>query len=546
MDQPRAVPGTIFSPFRHRLFLAVWLANVVSNFGGQIQQVGASWLMTSLTSSPRTVALVATATLLPVLLFSLPFGAVADLFDRRKVLLAAQLMMFAASTALAFAAWFGIITPWLLLGLTFALGAGFALNAPAWQAAVGELVPENELGGAISLNVLGFNLARTLAPAIGGVIVAAAGPRAAFTINACTYVGLLAVLACWRRPPDHSEVAPEGVAAALVNGIRYVANARGCGRIIVRALLFGICLAAPMALMPLVARVTLGGDPGVFGLLLGCAGGGAVLGAVVATPLRNAMSVERVLRLGQLVAAGAIVLIAFSRSVPLTAIGQFGAGLGMVLAFTSFNVTMQLSVPRWIVGRAISIYQMGAFGGLAIGAWLWGVVAGATTIPAALGMAGVAMLVVTLAGLAFPLLQPHPELLSLGKRRHGHDLDIGAEDLRAPIRITVEYEIDDPDREAFLRLMRERRGMRRRDGVTSWSLVQDADDRRHWIERFGRGSWNDFLRHRERRSIEEERNLDAILALHRGGERPRVRYFIERNIGGRGFSRSGGGPSILD
>lgn len=546
MDQPRIATGTTLSPFRHRLFLAVWAANVVSAFGGQIQQVGASWLMTSLTASPQLVALVATATLLPVLLFSLPFGAVADLFDRRRVLLAAQLIMFAASTLLAAAAWFDFVTPWLLLALTFLLGTGFALNAPAWQASVGELVPREDLAGAISLNILGFNVARMLAPALGGLIVAAAGSRAAFTVNAFTYIALLVVLASWRRPPDRSDVAPESVASAIINGIRYVANARGCERIIARAAVFGICLAAPMALMALVARDTLGGSPEIFGLLLGFGGGGAVLGAMAATPLRNRFRVETVLRFGQLLAAASIALIAASRSVPLTALGQLGVGVGMVLSFTSFNVTMQLSVPRWIVGRAMSIYQMGAFGGLALGAWLWGAVADVASIPAALWIAAAAMLLVALLGLRFPLLQPDPDLLAPGRRMHGHDLEIGEEDLRAPIRITVEYEIEECDREAFLILMRERRSVRRRDGVTNWSLVQDADDRRHWIERFGRGSWNDFLRHRERRSIEEERNLDAILALHRGAERPRVRYFIERNIGGRSFSRSGGGPSILD
>ena len=519
--------GTL-SPFRHRLFLAIWSAALVSHFGGQIQGVGASWLMTELAGSAQLIALVATATLLPVLLFSLPFGAMADICDRRKVLLVAQTVMFSASMALALLAFADAITPNLLLVLTFVLGCGFALNSPAWQAAVREFVPADELEGAISLNILGFHVARTVAPALGGIIVAAAGPKAAFAVNACTYIALFVVLLRWRRTPDENSIPPEGVMSAMANGIRYLLHAESVGRIACRATLFGLCLASMLALIPLVARDLLGGGPLTFGMLLAFGGIGSVIGASSATRLRTRFAPETITRGGQLLVALAIAIIAASRSIPLTCFAELLSGAGMVLTFNSFTVTMQLSVPRWVVGRAMSIYQMGTFGGLALGSLMWGTIADATGVSVALGLSSAVLLAAVLTGIPFPLRQPDPQALAPGKTFTGRQLDLAEDDADATVAVTVEYRISDEDLDRFLGLMRQRRQIIRRDGATSWSLAQEADDQALWCERFVRPNWTDFLRHRQRRTKEEEDNLEAILALHRGDEEPRLRYFLER------------------
>jgi MFS family permease len=400
--------GTTLSPLRHRLFLAVWASALISHFGSQIQGVGASWLMTTLAESAQLVALVGTATLVPVLLFSLPFGAMADIHDRRKVLIAAELIMFTASTLLSLAAFAGMITPALLLFLTFVIGLGFALQSPAWHAAVREFVPQEELAGAISLNILGFHVARMAGPAVGGLIVGTAGPEIAFVVNACSYIALLIVLLKWRRPREFSRLSQETVSAAMANGIRFMLHADAVGRIVVRATLFGMCLASFLALLPLVARDVLGGGPLLFGTLVAFSGIGSVIGASSATRLRERYPPETISRAGQLLVATAIATIAVSRSVPLTCFVELLAGMGTVLAFNSFTVTLQLSVPRWVVGRAMSIYQMGAFGGLAVGSWFWGAVAEVIGVPWALGASAICLFLAIFAAVRYPLIQPCP------------------------------------------------------------------------------------------------------------------------------------------
>src|SRR5690606_30293836 len=247
------------SPLRHPIFRAVWLASMASNFGGLIQSVGASWLMTSIAESADMVALVQASVTLPVMLLSLLAGAMADNRDRRLVMIAAQLFMLAVSVALAVVAWMGLITPWLLLLLTFLLGCGGAFNAPAWQASVGDMVPRADLPNAVALNGMGFNIARSVGPAIGGAIVAAAGAAAAFAVNAVSYIALIAVLLRWRPPPNPQLLPRESLGMAIGAGIRYVAMSPAIRVVLVRAAVFGGGASAALALMPLVAKILIGG-----------------------------------------------------------------------------------------------------------------------------------------------------------------------------------------------------------------------------------------------------------------------------------------------
>ncbi|MGH6781717.1 MAG: MFS transporter, partial [Sphingomonadaceae bacterium] len=253
------------SPLSVEIFRAVWIASMASNFGGLIQSVGASWLMTSLAKSPALVALVQSSTTLPIMLLSLWAGAVADNLDRRIVMLCAQGFMLAVSLVLALCAWTGVLTPWLLLGFTFLIGCGTAVNGPAWQASVGDMVPRPVLPSAVAYNSMGFNIARSVGPAIGGLIVAAAGPAAAFAVNAVSYIGLIVVLARWRpeRPP---RLLPrETLGIAMAAGVRYVAMSPTLRTVMLRASLFGIAASAVPALMPLVARDLITGGPLTYG-----------------------------------------------------------------------------------------------------------------------------------------------------------------------------------------------------------------------------------------------------------------------------------------
>jgi MFS family permease len=385
-----------FAPFAIPLFAAVWLTNTISNFGGQIQGVGAAWLMTELTRDPSTVSLVTSATLLPILLFSLISGAIADAFDRRRVLLVAQGVMFGASALLAWVA-AGHITPTILIGLTFIIGCGFALNAPAWQAAVRELVPEHLVPAAIALNIIGFNLSRTAGPAVGGLVVAWGGPKASFAANAVSYVGLLAVLVVWlRRPPSHH--APrnaEPILAAIRSGLSFSLANPPLRRMFERITLFGVALGALLALLPLLVR-TIGAGPEGLGLVFGCSGAGAVLGALLANRLRERFGREPLILVSIILTAIAMAGIALSPWIWLTAAAESLTGLGTTLVYTSFGIMAQQLAPRQLLGRILSIHQMAAFGGLAVGTGLWGAIAKFTGVRPAILIAASAMLVLTL------------------------------------------------------------------------------------------------------------------------------------------------------
>src|SRR5262245_9874902 len=273
------------APFHSRIFALIWTASLISNFGSLIQTVGASWMMTSIAPSADMVALVQSSTTLPIMLLSLVSGAAADIWDRRLLMLFAQSLMLVVAGVLTVIGYMGLITPWTLLSLTFLLGCGTALYSPAWQSSVGEQVPRPDLPAAVALNSLAFNIARTTGPAIGGLIVAQAGPPAAFLINGISYVGLIVVLASWRRPKPAPFLPPENMLMAIGTGVRYARLSPDIRTVLIRGLLFGLLGSSIWSLMPLVARDLIGGNAVTYGILLGAFGIGAVLGALTITSL---------------------------------------------------------------------------------------------------------------------------------------------------------------------------------------------------------------------------------------------------------------------
>ncbi|MET0360998.1 MAG: MFS transporter, partial [Sphingobium sp.] len=289
---PDSIAAPPRSPLSVPIFRAIWIANLASNFGTVIQSVGASWMMIALSASAVHVALVQASMTLPITLLALVAGAVADSLDRRMVMMAAQGLMLAASTALAIFAFFGHLTPWLLLLFTFTLGCGTAFNGPAWQASVGEMVPRSAIPGAIALNSLGFNIARSVGPGIGGAIVAAAGAAAAFLVNAVSYLGLIVVLLRWKPDVPERRLPRESLGTAIGAGVRYVALSPHLRLTLGRATIFGLGAASVSALLPLVARDLMAGGPLTFGLLLGAFGIGSVTGALSSGWLRNHLSTE--------------------------------------------------------------------------------------------------------------------------------------------------------------------------------------------------------------------------------------------------------------
>ena len=292
IDTPDKAPVSSLAPFRHSTFRAIWVASLASNFGGLIQAVGAAWMMTSITNSAGMVALVQASTSLPIMLFSLASGAIADNFNRRRVMLVAQAFMLLVSAGLTVFAYLGLITPWLLLRFTFLIGCGVALNNPSWQASVGDIVPRSDLPAAVALNSVGFNLTRSVGPAIGGAIVAAAGAAAAFAVNTVSYLALLFVLGRWRPVEQASTLPRETLGTAMTAGLRYVAMSPNIEKVLLRSFAFGLTAISILALLPLVARDLLQGGPLVYGIMLGCFGIGAIGGAFLSGRLRQRMTVE--------------------------------------------------------------------------------------------------------------------------------------------------------------------------------------------------------------------------------------------------------------
>lgn len=544
-DLTSSRPAAIPSPLSIPIFRAVWIASLVSNFGGLIQSVGASWLMTSLSGSPQMIALVQASTTLPIMLLSLVAGAIADNLDRRRVMLTAQIFMLLVSALLSAFAWAGWLTPWSLLTFTFLIGCGTALNGPAWQASVGDMVPRAALPGAVTLNSMGFNIARSVGPAVGGALVAAAGTAAAFLANAVSYLGLIAVLARWRPDRPERTLPSEPLGTAMVAGVRYVAMSPGLRVVLLRSLVFGIAASAVPALMPLVARDLIGGGPLTYGMLLGGFGVGAITGALASTRLRGRYRPEQVVRAAVLALSAGAAIVGVGRALPITILGLMLAGAGWVLALSNFNVAVQLSTPRWVVARALALYQMAAFGGMAVGSWMFGLTAEMSGVSVAL-VSAAALQLVSL-GLAFLMPLPSTDGLDLDLRAwEVPHTEVPVASRSGPIVITIEYRIAAADVPRFLVAMDERRRIRRRDGARHWTLLRDLMEADLWIERYHVATWLDYVRHNQRRTHADSENSSAILSLHQGGELPIVHRRIERQTRSSDTARAATSPELVD
>ncbi|TQS70227.1 MFS transporter [Rhodobacteraceae bacterium] len=517
-----------FAPFKITNFRNLWTASQFSNLGSLVQMVGAGWLMTSLSGSSDMVALVQASNTLPIMVFSLFSGALADSFDRRRILLGAQFFMLVVSCALAVCAWAGVLGPWGLLAFTFAIGSGMALYNPSWQASMGDIVDRPNLSAAVSLNSMGFNLMRSVGPAIGGFLVALAGAAAAFAFNAVTYLPNLLALWAWQGPKRDDRLPREALPQALGAGLRYMMMSPHLLRVLARGFVFGLGASSAMALMPLVAKDMLQGTALTYGLLLGFFGLGAIGGVLANGPLRARFENEHIVRGAFIGFAAGLVILAFGTHIAISAIGLLVAGGCWVLALSLFNVSVQMSTPRWVVGRALSFYQTATFGGMALGAWVWGLLAEHQTLSFALVIAAALLMFGALMGRwirvgEFAAMDLDP--LNIFREP---ELRLDLQPRSGPIVILIDYLIAEEDVDDFLAVINRRRRVRIRDGARNWSLMRDLENTDLWRERFQVATWNDYLRHNARRTKSDREGYEALLALHRGEGRPEVHRWIER------------------
>lgn len=520
--------ASILAPFRHDTFRMLWLGTLVSNLGGLVQAVGAGWMMTTLTTSHNMVALVQASNTLPIMVFSIAAGALADNFDRRSVMLVAQTGMALVSLALAVTAFMGLLNPWLLLTFTFLIGCGTALFNPSWQASMGDIVPREDLPGAVTLNAMGFNMMRSVGPAVGGLIVALAGASAAFAVNAVSYLGLIAAL--WRWKPERSKprLPRETLGSAMWAGVRYVSMSPNLMTVLLRGLMFGFSAIVVLALLPSVAEEYVGGGALVYGTLLGSFGLGAIGGAFLNGRVRARFGNEAIVRIASLGFAAAIVGLAFSRDPILSHFVLLPAGACWVLSLSLFNVSIQLSAPRWVVGRALSLYQTATFGGMAGGAWVWGLSADVWSPAWALVAAAGVLVLCAGVGLRLPLPQFNDRDLNPLNTFNEPILKLDLRPRSGPIMVMVDYQIAQEDIPQFLGLMSERRRIRIRDGARQWVLLRDLEKPDIWVESYHVPTWVDYVRHNLRRTKADADNIQQLRALHRGKDLPMVHRMIER------------------
>lgn len=520
----------IAAPLRHALFRRIWLASLLSNLGLMINGVGAAWAMTQMTASADMVALVQTALMLPIMLVAMPAGAIADMYDRRLVALAALGIGLSGATTLAALAHLGLVTPNILLLFCFVIGTGMALFGPSWQASVSEQVPPETLPAAVALNGISYNIARSFGPAVGGIVVAAAGAVAAFAANAVLYLPLLIVLLLWRRESEAPRLPPERLNRAIVSGVRYITNSPAIRIVLTRTLVTGIAGSSVLALMPLVARDLLHSGAETYGLLLGAFGIGAVIGALNVGIARQRLSSEAAVRLCAMIMGVAMAVVAISRSPLLTAAALVIAGAVWMLAIALFNIGVQLSAPRWVAGRSLAAFQASISGGIAIGSWGWGHVADLAGVAPSMLLSGLAMLASPV--LAFLLPMP-----PVGTRTEDAELladpevKLALTSRSGPVVIEIDYRVDAEEARAFHNVMQEVQLSRQRNGAYGWSIARDVADPELWTERYHCPTWLDYLRQRSR-STQEDRALHRrAIAFHRGSEPVRVRRMLERPFG---------------
>ncbi|HEX5650584.1 MAG TPA: MFS transporter [Steroidobacteraceae bacterium] len=518
------------APFEHRVFALFWWASLASSFGSMIQTVGASWLMTTIAPAPDKVALVQTANSLPFFFLSLVAGAYADTRDRRSIMLLSQVVALLSSVGLAVVVLTGSVTPSLLLGFTFLIGCGAAAFAPAWQASIGDQVPRTLIAPAIMANAVGFNLARSVGPALGGLLVAAVGVAVAFIVNAVSYLGILATLLWWRPRRSGSELPPEPLGQAVGAGLRYVGLSPHLLSILSRCALYTFPIVAVPALMPVVARDLLGGGAATYGVMMGGFGAGAMLGALSSATLRQRYTSDALLRMMSALACVAVVGIGQSRWMGLTLLANVLAGGAWTLSFANFNIAVQLSSPRWVTGRMLAIYQTVVFASMAVGAWWWGEYASVVGLRSALTVAGVASLLSLLAARWLPIA---PEQLGSFDPRMRAALTPPSVDVHptsGPIVVVIEYRVPPEKAVEFVGVINEVSRIRRRDGARAWSISQDVDDVDLWVERFECPTWLDYLRWRTRPTQSDQAVRERLVRLI-AGEHGKVRRLVVRPPG---------------
>jgi MFS family permease len=491
-----------------------------------MQDVGAGWLMTSLSSSPSMVALVEAADSFPLMLLALPAGALADIVDRRRLLIAVHVYLLAVASALGVLTLLGLTTAWTLVGFIFVLGVGSAMVMPAWAAIVPELVSPDEMPSAVALNSVAINAARAIGPAIAGVLVAVVGAWLVFLLNALSYIGIVAVLLRWRREHRKSALPAERFLSAIRIGLRFVMHTQALLVVLIRGSAFFVFASATWSLFPLVVRRELGRGPEIYGLLLTCIGVGAVTGAILLPRLRAKLSRDIMVAGASVLYALAALALAYVQNVGLLAVAMLATGAAWISILSALQVSAQMTLPAWVRARGLAAFVVVFMGGMALGSLLWGQVATRIGIPATLTTAASGMLIAI--GLTWRYKLGHHQVLDFRPSSHWPAplLAETPEPDKGPVLVTIEYRIQPAKRSEFVAAMQGVREMRRRNGAYFWELFHDSADPARFVECFMDESWLEHLRQHERVSVADRETQQRAKQYLVEGESTRSQHWL--------------------
>lgn len=518
------------SPLRNPLFRAIWLGSIVSNIGTTMNDTAAVWTMTVLTNSPTMVSLMQAMSSLPLFLFALPAGALADMVNRRKLILFAQAGALLTALGMTALAWFGMLNQSLLLLATFQLGLASTFTTPAWQALVPEIVGRQQLAPAIALSGIGYNIARSLGPIAGGLLLASLGPAPVFALNALSFVAVIVVMGRGNYVATSRSAQREQMLGAMAAAIRYVSHASAMRSVLIRGGVHIFAAVAPVVLLPIIAR-SRHWQASDFGILMGCYGVGAILNAIFILPrLRARFSFDQILLGASLSSALATAVVGIVPGRAAMGIVLVFAGAAWLTGMNTISVASQSAFPNWVRARSSAIYLVVMQGCAAIGAIVWGQLTSHFNAPVALGIAAVGLLVSGILSRLLPISHVANLDLTPSNHWHGHTLadEPAADD--GPILVTIEYHIDPAEAVAFRAAMHHLRETRLRDGAFRCSVFVDLEDATLYRETFLVGSWAEHLRQHDRATVEDQRIEQAVMAFHRGPEPPVVRHFLMTNL----------------
>jgi predicted MFS family arabinose efflux permease len=514
-----------FAPLRQPVFAVIWAATVLGNTGSFMRDVASSWLVTDLSASPAAVSLIQAAGTLPIFLLAIPAGVLSDILDRRKFLIAVQFLLASVSITLMVLSYSGLLTVSLLVGLTFVGGIGAALMGPTWQAIVPELVPRRDVKSAVALNSLGINIARSIGPAAGGVLLAAFGAALTYSADVISYLFVIGALVWWPRPKSADDALSERFFGAFRAGLRYTRASRPLHIVLMRAAIFFLFASAVWALLPLVARNLLGGDAGFYGILLGAVGAGAIGGALTMPRLRDHLSSDGLLLASAVITAFVMAALALTPPQWLAIVLLLLLGAAWITALTTFNGAAQAILPNWVRGRALAVYLTVFNGAMTVGSLGWGAVAQEAGIPATLLVSAAGLLVV--AFVLHRIKLPAGEV-DLVPSNHWPE-PLVAEEVehdRGPVLILIEYRVVKKDRTAFLHALENLSEERRKDGAYGWGITEDSGDPEKLVEWFMVESWAEHLRQHKRVSNADADLQKEVTRYHVGPENPVVRHFL--------------------